>query len=74
MSMVVLLSVSFLIGSSMILFFRLKEDEHRQQGPIDASASMVDATLGRSPLAGALVVRSSLANVDSNTPSWLGYD
>jgi hypothetical protein len=49
MSMIVLLSVSFLIGSSMILFFRLKEDEHRQQGPIDASASMVDATLKSNP-------------------------
>jgi hypothetical protein len=38
--MLVLLSVSFLIGSSIILFFRLKEDEHRQQGPIDAAVSM----------------------------------
>jgi len=38
--MIVLLSVSFLIGSSIILFFRLKEDEHRQQGPIEAAVSV----------------------------------
>jgi hypothetical protein len=64
--MVVLLSVSFLIGSSIILFFRLKEDEHLSTRP--------NPTLGRNPLVGDLVAKTSFANVDSNTPSWLGQN